>query len=110
MEKEEWRIVSRVLISSAIEFTPECQRRAEEAQITLVCGEDAGFSCSKVPRVTAFLRKPSVSRHAVPRPKGCQNQHVIWSILFYPPGRPDSGRRQIFRASSYHASETRHPR
>ena len=43
MEKGKWRIVSRILFSSADEFTPECQRQAEEAEITLICGEDAGL-------------------------------------------------------------------
>ena len=43
MEKREWQIVSRILFSSANEFTPGCQRLAEEAEITLICGEDAGL-------------------------------------------------------------------
>ena len=37
------QVVARVLFSSADSFTPKCQRIAEEKDVTLICGEEAGL-------------------------------------------------------------------
>ena len=40
---EEQQVVSRVLFSSADSFTENCEKLAEENDVTLICGEEAGL-------------------------------------------------------------------